>query len=435
MKRLPYVLLALLPCLLLGSAFAQEGDATNIGELAFALDTIALLFFAVLVALMQPGFALLEAGLIGAKNVINIFMKNFADFAVAGLAFWTVGFGLMYGAGWFLNGYETGMNVPIAADFFFQMVFAATAATIVSGAIAGRMKFAAYLIFSVMMTAFIYPYLGSWHWGGGWLGNFETPFYDFAGSSVVHAVGGFAALGAVLAIGPRLGRYAGGRVNAMPGHNMALAGLGVFLLWLGWFGFNPGSQLAFSSQADAEAVANIFLNTNLAAAAGAVAAMFTSWAMFKKPDFSMTINGVLAGLVGITAGPDVIAGLSAVLVGAIAGVIVVFSVVMFDRIRVDDPVGAISVHGVCGIWGTLAVGLFGGGAANLGVQAIGTFAYAAAAFVAGFVIFYLLKMTIGIRVTAQEEITGLDLAEHGTEAYAGKDTVGDSVVVTAAAGD
>ena len=433
--KIPYVLLALSVCLLSGGAFAQEGDAVTLSELAFAFDTVALLFFAVLVAFMQPGFALLEAGLIGAKNVVNIFMKNFADFAVAGLAFWAVGFGLMYGAGWFLNGYETSMNVPVAADFFFQMVFAATAATIVSGAIAGRMKFPAYLIFSVMMTALIYPYLGSWHWGGGWLGGFETPFYDFAGSSVVHAVGGFAALGAVLAIGPRLGRYAGGRVNAMPGHNMALAGLGVFLLWLGWFGFNPGSQLAFSTQADAEAVANIFLNTNLAAAAGAVAAMFTSWALFKKPDFSMTINGVLAGLVGITAGPDVIAGLSAVLVGAVAGVIVVFSVLMFDRIRVDDPVGAISVHGVCGVWGTLAVGLFGGGAANLGVQALGTFAYALAAFVAGFVIFTLLKVTIGIRVTPQEEITGLDLAEHGAEAYAGKDTVGDSVVVTAAAGD
>ena len=437
MKRLSYVLLALALCLLSGGAFAQEGGEVAAGEVAFALETIAILFFAVLVAFMQPGFALLEAGLIGAKNVINIFMKNFADFAVAGLAFWAVGFGLMYRSTdtgqifWFLNGYETGMNVPVSADFIFQMVFAATAATIVSGAIAGRMKFPAYLVFSVVMTALIYPFLGHWQWGGGWLS--ELGFADFAGSSVVHAVGGFAALGGVLAIGPRIGRYAGGKVNAMPGHNMALAGLGVFLLWIGWFGFNPGSQLAYSSQADAEAIANIFLNTNLAAAAGAVAAMFTSWAMFKKPDFSMTINGVLAGLVGITAGPDVITGLAAVLVGAIAGVIVVFSVLMFDRIRVDDPVGAISVHGVCGIWGTLAVGIFGGG--NLGVQALGTLSYAAAAFIAGFVIFYLLKVTIGIRVSPQEEITGLDLVEHGTEAYAGKDTVGDSVVVTAAAGD
>ena len=433
--KIPYVFLVLLPCLLLGGAFAQEEGAANIADVAFALDTVAILFFALLVALMQPGFALLEAGLIGAKNVINIFMKNFADFSVAGLAFWAVGFGLMYRADgqifWFLNGYETGMNVPVAADFIFQMVFAATAATIVSGAIAGRMKFPAYLIFCIVMTALIYPFLGYWQWGGGWLS--QMGFADFAGSSVVHAVGGFAALGGVLAIGPRLGRYTGDKVNAMPGHNMALAGLGVFLLWLGWFGFNPGSQLAYSSQADAEAIANIFLNTNLAAAAGAVAAMFTSWALFKKPDFSMTINGVLAGLVGITAGPDVIAGGWAVLVGAVAGVIVVFSVLMFDRIRVDDPVGAISVHGVCGIWGTLAVGIFGG--ANLGVQALGTLSYSAAAFVLGFVIFYLLKVTIGIRVSPQEEIAGLDLVEHGTEAYAGKDTVGDSVVVTAAAGD
>ena len=305
MKRLPYVLFVLLCC---GGASAQEAGGN---EVAFALDTIALLFFAVLVALMQPGFALLEAGLHGAKNVINIFMKNFADFAVAGLAFWAVGFGLMYGGGWFLNNYETSMNVPVAADFFFQMVFAATAATIVSGAIGGRMKFTSYLIFTVMMTALIYPFLGQWQWGGGWLSTLGTAdgalsgiggdgFADFAGSSIVHAVGGFAALGAVLVIGPRMGRYAGGKVNAMPGHNMALAGLGVFLLWLGWFGFNPGSQLAFSTQADAEAVANIFLNTNLAAAAGLVAAMFTSWALFKKADFSMTINGALAGLVGIT---------------------------------------------------------------------------------------------------------------------------------------
>ena len=426
MKRLPYVLFVLLCC---GGAFAQDAGGGN--EVAFALDTIALLFFAVLVALMQPGFALLEAGLHGAKNVINIFMKNFADFAVAGLAFWAVGFGLMYGGGWFLNNYETSMNVPVAADFFFQMVFAATAATIVSGAIGGRMKFTSFLIFTVMMTALIYPLLGQWQWGGGWLS--QMGFADFAGSSIVHAVGGFAALGAVLAIGPRIGRYKGGKVNAMPGHNMALAGLGVFLLWLGWFGFNPGSQLAFSTQADAEAVANIFLNTNLAAAAGLVAAMFTSWALFKKADFSMTINGALAGLVGITAGPDVIVGVWAVLVGAIAGVIVVFSVLMFDRLRVDDPVGAISVHGVCGIWGTLAVGIFGGG--NLVTQAIGTFSYAGAAFVASLIVFYLLKVTIGIRVTPQEELTGLDIAEHGTEAYPVRDTVGDSVVVSAAAGD
>ena len=421
----------------LGFAFAQDASTADtiaaleaqVAETNFALDNLALLFFAILVAMMQPGFALLEAGLHNSKNVVNIFMKNFADFAVAGLAFWAVGFSIMYGSGLFLSNYDS--SFAVSADFFFQMVFAATAATIVSGAIGGRMKFGAYLIFSVVMTAFIYPFMGQWQWGGGWLS--EMGFYDFAGSSIVHAVGGFAALGAVLAIGPRLGRYAGGKVRAMPGHNMTLAGLGVFLLWLGWFGFNPGSQLAFSTADDMTAVANIFLNTNLAAASGAMAAMFLSWAMFKKPDFTMTINGVLAGLVGITAGPDVIAGGWAVLVGLVAGVLVVLSVLMFDRLKVDDPVGAISVHGICGIWGTLAVGLFGG--ANLGVQLIGTLSYSAGAFVAGFAIFYILKLTIGLRVTAEEEVQGLDVAEHGIEGYASSDYLGAPVILKAAAGD
>ena len=425
-KLLPTSLLLVL-LTLLSTASAQ---AESIAELEFALNNMALLFFAVLVALMQPGFALLEAGLHNAKNVVNIFMKNIADFAVAGLAFWAVGFSIMYGAPLFISGY-TADAFPGQADFFFQLVFAATAATIVSGAIGGRMKFSAYLIFSVIMTGLIYPFLGEWKWGGGWLDGMG--FQDFAGSSIVHAVGGFAALGAVLAIGPRLGRYAGGKVNAMPGHNMALAGLGMFLLWLGWFGFNPGSQLAFGTTADATAVADIFVNTNLAASAGGVAAMLLSWLLFKKPDFSMTINGVLAGLVSITAGCDVIVGGSAVLTGLIGGVIVVFSVLAFDRIRVDDPVGAISVHGICGVWGTLAVGIFGG--ANLGTQLIGTLSYGAAAFVAGYVIFMLLKFTVGLRVTPEEEVTGLDLAEHGIEGYTDSDSLRDPVVLNATAGD
>ena len=424
-KRLGVLLLLVL----VGSAFSQEADQiaaleASLAETNYALSNIALLFFAVLVALMQPGFALLEAGLHSAKNVVNIFMKNFVDFAVAGLAFWAVGFSIMYSAPLFISGY-TADAFPGQADFFFQLVFAATAATIVSGAIGGRMKFTAYLIFSAVMTGLIYPYMGAWKWGGGWLD--QMGFMDFAGSSVVHAVGGFAALGAVLAIGPRLGRYKNGKVTAMPGHNMALAGLGAFLLWLGWFGFNPGSQLAFSSTADAVAVADIFVNTNLAASAGAVVAMFVSWALFKKPDFSMTINGLLAGLVGITAGCDVIVGGSAVLTGAIAGVLVVFSVLMFDRLRIDDPVGAISVHGVCGIWGTIAIGIFGGG--NLGIQTLGTLAYSASAFVAGYAIFYILKLTVGIRVTAEEEIKGLDIAEHGAEAYIDADSLHDPVVL------
>lgn len=423
MKRLHRSVSALTVLTLLGVAAAQ---GETLADVAYAVDTLFMLLAALLVAFMQPGFALLEAGLHSSKNIINIFMKNVADFAVAGLAYWAVGFGLMYGAGWFLAGY-TNDTVAVSADFFFQMVFAATAATIVSGAVGGRMKFGAYLIFSVLMTGLVYPFLGAWQWGGGWLS--QMGFYDFAGSSVVHAVGGFAALGAVLAIGPRIGRYVDGKPVAKPGHNLAYAGLGVFLLWIGWFGFNGGSQLVFSSAADAEAVANIFVNTNLAAAAGGVAALLLSWALFKKPDISMTLNGVLGGLVSITAGPDVVAGLAAVLAGAIGGVVVVFSVLALDRLRVDDPVGAISVHGVAGLWGTAAVGVFGG--ANLGVQLLGTFAYAGAAFLAGYVIFMILKFTVGLRVSPAEEIAGLDVTEHGIPGYTTDDALRDPVVVGA----
>ncbi|MBX3144621.1 MAG: ammonium transporter [Trueperaceae bacterium] len=407
----------------------DPGAALALADLTYAFDTFALLICALLVMLMQPGFALLEAGLHSAKNVVNILMKNFADFAVAGLAYWAIGFSLMYGAGWFLNGYETGLNTPGYADFFFQLVFAATAATIVSGAIGGRAKFSGYLVFSFLMTAILYPLLGRWHWGGGWLA--ERGFHDFAGSSVVHAVGGFAALGAVLVLGPRLGKYVGKRSLAIPGHNMTLAGLGVFLLWIGWFGFNPGSQLSFSTREDADAIANIFLNTNLAAAAGSFAALVTSWALFKKPDFSMTINGVLAGLVAITAGPDVINGGWAVVVGALGGVLVVFSVLALDRFKIDDPVGAISVHGVVGVWGTVAVGIFGG--ANLGVQIMGTLAYAAAALVGGIAIFGLLKLIGLARVSGKEEVRGLDISEHGISGYVSSDTLTDPVIV--ASGD
>ena len=405
------------------SALAQ---GESIVDLAYALDTIVLLMCAVLVIHMKPGFALLEAGLHGSKNAVNIFMKNYATFAIAGLAFWAIGFSIMYGSGPFLSGYAAD-SFAGAADFFFQMVFAATAATIVSGAIGGRMKFGAYLVFALVMTALIYPLLGSWHWGGGWLA--QLGFYDFAGSSVVHAVGGFAALGGILALGPRLGRYVNGKPVAMPGHNLPLAGVGVFLLWIGWFGFNGGSQLAFSSVSDAQAVATVFLNTNLAAAAGAFAALMLSWGIFKKPDFSMTLNGVIAGLVSITAGPDVINGIWAVLVGAIGGVIVTFSILLLDRLQLDDPVGAVSAHGTAGIWGTLAVGIFGG--ASIGVQLLGTLVYAGVAFVATYVLFVTLKAVMGIRVHAREEVAGLDLAEHGAEAYRNTDTLNDPVLVGA----
>ncbi len=393
-------------------------------DLAYALDTFGLLMCALLVMLMQPGFALLEAGLHSAKNLVNILMKNFADFAVAGLAFWAFGFALMYGGGPFLAGYQTSVNAPAAMDLLFQLVFAATAATIVSGAIGGRARFSGYLVFSVVLTALVYPTLGRWHWGGGWLS--QMGFHDFAGSSVVHAVGGFAALGAVLALGPRLGRYAGGKAVAIPGHNMALAGLGVFLLWIAWFGFNGGSQLSFSTAEDASAIAGIALSTYLASAAGAMAALIASWALFGKPDFSMTINGVLAGLVAITAGPDVIAGGAAVLVGAAGGLLVVGSVVLLDRLRVDDPVGAVSVHGVVGVWGTVAVGLFGG--ADLGVQLLGTLCYSAGAFAAGYVGFRLLHLVGLGRVTAAEEVAGLDVSEHGTIGYATTDVLSQPVV-------
>lgn len=412
----------LLP-LALGVALAQSAE---LAELAYAFDTFALLMCAVLVLHMKPGFALLEAGLHGSKNAINIFMKNYATLAIAGLAFWAVGFSIMYGAPLFVAGYEA-EAYPGAADFLFQMVFAATAATIVSGTIGGRMKFPAYLIFAVVMTAFIYPFLGSWHWGGGWLS--EMGFYDFAGSSVVHAVGGFAALGGALAVGPRLGRYVGNRVVAMPGHNLPLAGMGVFLLWIGWFGFNGGSQLAFSSEGDARAIATVMLNTNLAAVGGAVAALFLSWAIFKKPDFSMTLNGVIAGLVSITAGPDVITGIWAVLAGAIGGVVVTYSILFFDKLKIDDPVGAISAHGTVGIWGTVAVGIFGG--ANLGVQLLGTLAYAAVAFVATYALFMALKAVMGIRVTPHHEVGGLDIAEHGAEAYRNADSLNNPVLMGA----
>jgi Amt family ammonium transporter len=408
---------------LLGAALAQ---GETIADLAYALDTFALLMCAILVIHMKPGFALLEAGLHGSKNVINIFMKNYATFAIAGLAFWAVGFSVMYGAPLFLGGYEADL-FPGAADLFFQMVFAATAATIVSGAVGGRMKFGAYLIFALVMTALIYPYLGSWHWGGGWLS--DLGFADYAGSSVVHAVGGFAALGAVLAIGPRLGRYAGTRIVAMPGHNLPFAGIGVFLLWIGWFGFNGGSELAFSTEGNARALAAVMLNTNLAAAGGAIAALLLSWSIFKKPDFSMTLNGVIGGLVSITAGPDVINGIWAVIAGAIGGVLVTYSILLLDRLKIDDPVGAISAHGTAGLWGTLAVGIFGG--ANLLTQVIGTLAYAGAAFAAGLILFLVLRATIGVRVPAPEEVAGLDATEHGAIAYVHADSLNDPVLVGA----
>ncbi len=396
---------------------------------------------AFLVMFMQAGFSLVEAGLTRAKNVCNIIMKNLMDFSLGSLAFWAVGFGLMFGAsgGYFgSSGFffdpsaeggtlDTGNSESFSWAFLlFQTVFCATAATIVSGAMAERTKFSAYLIYSVLITAIVYPIFGSWAWGGlyaggGWLENLSTPFYDFAGSTVVHSVGAWAALAGAIVIGPRIGKYKDGKAQPIPGHNLPLAALGVFILWLGWFGFNPGSTTAVKEGS----FAFIAVTTNLAAGAGAVGAMLFSWILFKKPDTSFALNGALAGLVAITAGCDAMSAPLAALTGFISGGIVVCSVLFFDRVRVDDPVGAISVHGICGVWGTLAVGLFAtanglittGETGQIVAQLIGVSAAFLWAFPVSFGIFFLIKKTVGLRVSAEEEIAGLDITEHGMEGY------------------
>lgn len=400
-------------------------------SLAAGLDHTWLLLAAFLVMFMQAGFAMVEAGFVRSKNVVNIMMKNFIDFSMGSLAFFFLGYGFMFGGGSVIIGTTDFMpQDPSGLAFvLFQTMFAATAATIVSGAVAGRMKFVAYFIYSVVICAFVYPIIGHWSWGGlagnaGWLENLG--FLDFAGSTVVHGVGGAMALAGAMVLGPRIGKYnKDGSANVIPGHSMTLAGLGVFILWLGWFGFNPGSQAQIAHEGDAGAVALIAMNTNLAAAAGAFIAMLVTWLMFKKPDLSMTLNGALAGLVAITAPCDGVTPVSSILIGAIAGVLIVASVVFFDKLKIDDPVGAISVHGVNGIWGTLAVGLFnteaglfsGAGFGQFGVQALGAFASTAAAFLVMFVVFNIIKATVGLRVSEQEELRGLDITEHGMEAY------------------
>ncbi len=389
-----------------------------------ALDILWVLLAGILVFFMQAGFAMVEAGFTRAKNVGNIIMKNFMDFSIGSLLFWIIGYSIMYGGegaffGAFDFFYDKGDDLH---NLFFQTVFAATAATIVSGAMAERTKFSTYLVFSVVITVVIYPISGHWVWGGGWLS--ELGFHDFAGSTVVHSVGGWAALAGAWTIGPRIGKY-NGKTNAIPGHNMVLGALGVFILWLGWFGFNPGSQLAISGD-NAYSVALIVVTTNLSAAAGAVVTMFVTWFRYGKPDLSMTLNGALAGLVGITAGCDAVSPAGAVAIGAISGLVVVFSIEFIDqKLRVDDPVGAISVHGVVGAVGTLLVGffakeggvLYGGGFSLLGVQALGVVAIGAWAFGIGLILFRTLKATMGLRVSEQEERDGLDIHEHGQSSY------------------
>jgi Amt family ammonium transporter len=392
-------------------------------------DYVWTLVAAFLVFLMQGGFALVETGLTRAKNAVNICMKNLMDFSIGSLAYWLIGFGVMFGvnsSGWFgttgfmFSDFETARDPWLYAFWMFQVVFAATAATIVSGAMAERTKFVSYIAFSAFISAFVYPVFGSWAWGSlykgsGWLEGMG--FIDFAGSTVVHSVGGWAALAGAVVLGPRLGRYGkDGKPRAMPGHNLVLATLGVFLLWFGWFGFNPGSTTAASKD-----IALIAVNTNLSAAAGAVAAMFAAWLFLGKPDATMALNGALAGLVGITAPCNNVSPTSSVVIGLIAGVLVVFSVLFFDKLKIDDPVGAISVHGVCGAWGTLAAGLFNAEGMSFDivkVQVIGIVAAFLWTFSVMFVFFKVLAATIGLRVSPEEEIQGLDSFEHGNEAYA-----------------
>lgn len=429
--------------LMAAPALAQtaEPDPTKV-----ALDTVWVLVTAFLVFWMNAGFACLEAGLCRAKNAVNILAKNFIVFAISSVAFWLIGFGLMFGDGtpffglngWALAGPDnspaTGeaysgvfsalnwTGVPLSAKFFFQLVFAGTAATIVSGAVAERIKFLAFIAFSFVLVAIIYPIGGHWAWGGGWLAGIG--FLDFAGSTVVHSIGGWAALAGVLILGPRIGKFkADGTINPIPGHNMGMATLGTLILWLGWFGFNPGSTMA----ADPAAIASIALNTNMAAAAGCLGATAVAWLALGKPDLSMILNGTLAGLVAITAPCAFVNVASSLLIGLTAGVLVVYAVLFFDRVKVDDPVGALSVHLVNGVFGTLAVGLFategglffGGGVSKLLVQFYGVVGIGAAVFALSAVAWFLLKVTIGIRVSAQEEAEGLDLGEHGIEAYSG----------------
>jgi Amt family ammonium transporter len=427
--------------------------AAKVGDAKVALDTLWVIVAGCFVFFMNLGFACVESGFCRAKNTVTIMAKNFVVFAVASVAFLLLGFGIMFGDGnalfgtqglWFVNGADnspaTGdayqgvysainwTGVPLWAKFFFQLVFAGTAATIVSGAVAERVKFGAFYVFSFFMVGLIYPVIGHWIWGGGWLA--KLGMWDFAGSTVVHSVGGWAALVGAMMLGPRLGKYGkDGRMHPIPGHSIALGTIGVFVLWFGWFGFNPGSTMA----ADPGAIARIAVTTNTAAAGGAIAASILAWLLLGKPDLTMILNGSLAGLVAITA-PCAFVGIpSSLVIGLIAGALVVLAVLFFDRAKVDDPVGAISVHLVCGVFGTLAVGvfaqdqfspgttgnglLFGGGAGLLATQAIGVATVGAFVVVASFVVWALLRSTLGIRVSADEEREGLDVGEHGIAAY------------------
>jgi Amt family ammonium transporter len=416
--------------------------AAAVNETAYAIDNMFLLLAAVLVLFMQAGFAMVESGFNQAKNTVNILFKNLMDLCIGMLLFFIIGYGLMYpgdGGNGFLafgqfgiggigaDAAEAGALAP-QVDWLFQVAFAATAATIVSGAVAGRLKFHAYLVYSAVITAFIYPISGYWKWGGGWLDGMG--FYDFAGSLVVHAVGGFAALAGAIVLGPRIGRFGkDGKSKAIPGHNLPIAALGVFILLIGWFGFNPGSQLAIVGKDNTDAVMLIAVNTLLAAGAGGFLAMLTTWIIHRKPDITMAANGVLGGLVGITANCDGVSNVEAIIIGAIAGVLVCFGVKLLDKLKIDDTVGAFPVHGLCGMWGGIAVAIFGsydgcssqaiGEYGNWVAQLTGSIVIPIWAFVTMFILFTILKAVGMLRVSKDEELRGLDIGEHGEEAYNG----------------
>jgi Amt family ammonium transporter len=416
-------------------AWAEEAakEAPKISD----IDTMWVLLAAYLVFFMQPGFAMVEAGLTRAKNAANILAKNFMDFALASILYFIVGYAFMFGegnsfigmTGFGLSGLSNG-TLPIWASWMFQAVFCGTAATIVSGVMAERTKFPSYLVATVFVTGLIYPIIGHWTWGGGWLSSMG--FFDFAGSTIVHSTGGWIGLVGAIILGPRIGRYGpDGKSRVLAGHNIPLAALGVFILWFGWFGFNPGSQLAASGTDNAIAIALITVNTNLAAAAGAIGAMCLTWVTFGKPDLTMMMNGALAGLVAITAPCAVVSPWASIVIGLIGGGIVVLGVSLLDKLHIDDPVGAVPVHAFNGMWGTIAVGIWGqkalglgndgllhgGGFTQLGIQIMGTVVCAAFAMACMVVVFMAVKAVMGLRVSKEEEIRGLDIEEHGMEAY------------------
>ncbi len=419
---------------------AAEEVLMSTSEIAASLNTVWILLAAMLVFIMQAGFALVESGFARSKNTANILMKNLLDFSVGSLMYWIIGFGLMFGACEagienFIGGIdlfccgtlgelvESGTGITPQATLIFQTMFCATAATIVSGAIAERTKFSAYLIYSVCIFAVIYPISGHWGWGGGWLQ--DLGFNDFAGSAIVHSLGGWLALMGAWVVGPRIGKYRNGKPVAIPGHNLTIAALGVFLLWFGWFGFNPGSEGAAAGYDHMLGISHTFLTTNLAAAAGGVFALILAWIKYGKPTLSLALNGVLAGLVGITAGCNVVSPASAVAIGAMCGVVMIYAVEFIDcKLKVDDPVGAISVHGVCGTLGTILtgvfaneVGLLSGETSFFGIQCLGAFAYMAWGLATGFILFKGIDIIKGMRVEKRIEEEGLDIYEHGESAY------------------